>query len=43
MNVNSYLFLFVRPKSGCYCNVLVEIAVAHCLGKLTVSFQVDVP
>ena len=19
MNVNSYLFLFVRPKSGCYC------------------------
>ena len=21
MNVNSYLFLFVRPKSGCYCTI----------------------
>ena len=25
MNLNSYLFLFVRPKSGCYCTELRAI------------------
>ena len=25
MNVNSYLFLFVRPKSGCYCIYELEL------------------